>query len=159
MNVQISGYIEKYIQTEVRKKHKRYSNGSLSFFQKIIFVYIRIFNMVASSLESITAKLVQQLQQQGGQSSKQEDSKQIEQLQQLQHFFDQQQKSQQQQQQKGGQQQQQAGNVKVYTGPKDGKFIINKHGKKVYIDRKTLNANLQYQKAKPKAKKAKKARK
>jgi hypothetical protein len=119
--------------------------------------------MVASSLESITAKLVQQLQQQGGQSSKQEDSKQIEQLQQLQHFFDQQQKSQQQQQQKGGQyqqqQQQQAGNVKVYTGPKDGKFIINKHGKKVYIDRKTLNANLQYQKAKPKAKKAKKARK
>ena len=117
--------------------------------------------MVVSSLEAITTKLVQKLQQQGGQSSKQEDSKQIEQLQQLQHFFDQQQKQQQQQQQQqqGGQQQQQAGNVKVYTGPKDGKFIINKHGKKVYIDRKTLNANLQYQKAKPKAKKAKKARK
>jgi hypothetical protein len=125
--------------------------------------------MVVSSLEAITAKLVQKLQ--GGQSSKQEDSKQIEQLQQLQHFFDQQQKSQQQQQQQqqqqggqyqqqqGGQyqQQQQAGNVKVYTGPKDGKFIINKHGKKVYIDRKTLNANVQYQKAKPK--KARKARK
>jgi hypothetical protein len=115
--------------------------------------------MVVSSLEAITAKLVQKLQ--GGQSSKQEDSKQIEQLQQLQHFFDQQQKSQQQQQQQqqqqGGQQQQQAGNVKVYTGPKDGKFIINKHGKKVYIDRKTLNANVQYQKAKPK--KTKKTRK
>ena len=114
--------------------------------------------MVVSSLEAITAKLVQKLQ--GGQSSKQEDSKQIEQLQQLQHFFDQQQKSQQQQQQQQGgqyQQQQQAGNVKVYTGPKDGKFIINKHGKKVYIDRKTLNANVQYQKAKPK--KARKARK
>jgi len=114
--------------------------------------------MVVSSLEAITAKLVQKLQ--GGQSSKQEDSKQIEQLQQLQHFFDQQQKSQQQQQQQQGgqyQQQQQAGNVKVYTGPKDGKFIINKHGKKVYIDRKTLNANVQYQKAKPK--KTKKARK
>jgi hypothetical protein len=45
--------------------------------------------MVVSSLEAITAKLVQKLQ--GGQSSKQEDSKQIEQLQQLQHFFDQQQ--------------------------------------------------------------------
>jgi hypothetical protein len=123
--------------------------------------------MVVSSLEAITAKLVQKLQ--GGQSSKQEDSKQIEQLQQLQHFFDQQQKSQQQksqqqqggqyQQQQGGQyqQQQQAGNVKVYTGPKDGKFIINKQGKKVYIDRKTLNANVQYQKANPK--KARKARK
>ena len=116
--------------------------------------------MVVSSLEAITAELVKKLQQ-GGQSSKQEDSKQIEQLQQLQHFFDQQQKQQQEKQQQGGQyqQQQQAGNVKVYTGPKDGKFIINKQGKKVYIDRKTFNANLQYQKAKPKAKKAKKARK
>jgi hypothetical protein len=63
-------------------------------------------------------------------------------------------------QQQFQQQQQQAGNVKVYTGPKDGKFIINKHGKKVYIDRKSLNNNLQYQKAKPKkAAKARKAKK
>jgi hypothetical protein len=59
--------------------------------------------------------------------------------------------SQQQQQQ----QQQIAGNVKVYTGPKQGKFIINKNGKKVYIDRKTLNNNVPYNK-KVKAKKAKK---
>jgi len=104
--------------------------------------------MVVSSLEEITSKLVKQLQQ-GGQSQ-QQNSKQLEHLQQLQHFFDQQQSQQQQKQQQGGQyqQQQQAGNVKVYTGPKDGKFIINKHGKKVYIDRKTLNANLQYKKAK-----------
>ena len=49
--------------------------------------------------------------------------------------------------------QQFAGNVKVYTGPKQGKFIINKNGKKVYIDRKTLNTNVPYNK---KAKKAKK---
>jgi hypothetical protein len=47
-----------------------------------------------------------------------------------------------------------AGNVKVYTGPKEGKFIINKHGKKVYIDRKTLNNNVPYLKKKAKAKKA-----
>jgi len=32
-----------------------------------------------------------------------------------------------------------AGNIKVYTGPKKGMFIINNNGKKVYIDRKTLN--------------------
>ena len=59
-----------------------------------------------------------------------------------------------------------AGSVKVYTGPKQGKFIINKHGKKVYIDRKTLNNDIPYlkkakaakaAKAKPKAKAAKKA--
>jgi hypothetical protein len=37
-----------------------------------------------------------------------------------------------------------AGNIKVYTGPKKGMFIINKHGKKVYIDRKTLNKNVPY---------------
>jgi hypothetical protein len=117
--------------------------------------------MVVSSLEEITSKLVKQLQQ-GGQSQ-QQNSKQLEHLQQLQHFFDQQQQQQQQQQQKqqqGGQQQQkqqqQAGSVKVYTGPKDGKFIINKHGKKVYIDRNTLNANLQYKKAKKAVKKARK---
>jgi hypothetical protein len=59
-----------------------------------------------------------------------------------------------QQQQQQQQQQQIAGNVKVYTGPKQGKFIINKHGKKVYIDRKTLNNNVPYMKKK--AKKAKK---
>lgn len=53
-----------------------------------------------------------------------------------------------------------AGSVKVYTGPKQGKFIINKHGKKVYIDRKSLTNNLQYQKAKPKkAVRAKRAKK
>jgi hypothetical protein len=44
----------------------------------------------------------------------------------------------------GGGQEQIAGNIKVYTGPKKGKFIINKHGKKVYIDRKTINTNLPY---------------
>ena len=87
-----------------------------------------------TSLQALTTKLVQQLQQQGGQTPRLQ--------QQLQQF------------------QQQAGNVKVYTGPKDGKFIINKQGKKVYIDRKTLSANLQYQKAaKPKAKKARAAKK
>jgi hypothetical protein len=43
--------------------------------------------------------------------------------------------------------QQTAGNIKVYTGPKKGKFIINKHGKKVYIDRKTLNNSVPYKKA------------
>jgi hypothetical protein len=37
-----------------------------------------------------------------------------------------------------------AGNIKVYTGPKKGMFIINKHGKKVYIDRKTLHNNIPY---------------
>jgi hypothetical protein len=37
-----------------------------------------------------------------------------------------------------------AGNIKVYTGPKKGMFIINKHGKKVYIDRKTLKNNVPY---------------
>jgi hypothetical protein len=42
--------------------------------------------------------------------------------------------------------QQIAGNRKVYTGPKKGKFIINKHGKKVYIDRKTFNNSVPYNK-------------
>jgi hypothetical protein len=37
-----------------------------------------------------------------------------------------------------------AGNIKVYTGPKKGLFIINKHGKKVYLDRKTLQDNTTY---------------
>lgn len=87
-----------------------------------------------TSLQSLTSKLVQQLQQQGGQRQQQRLLQQFQQL----------------QQQQQEQQFQQAGNVKVYTGPKDGKFIINKHGKKVYIDRKSLNNNLQYQKAKAK---------
>jgi hypothetical protein len=52
-----------------------------------------------------------------------------------------------------------AGSVKVYTGPKQGKFIINKHGKKVYIDRKTLNNDVPYLKKKAKAAKAKKPKK
>jgi hypothetical protein len=37
-----------------------------------------------------------------------------------------------------------AGNIKVYTGPKKGLFIINKHGKKVYLDRKALNDGIPY---------------
>lgn len=57
------------------------------------------------------------------------------------------------------QMQQFAGNVKVYTGPKQGKFIINKHGKKVYIDRKTLKNDVPYNKKVNKANKAKKAKK
>lgn len=36
------------------------------------------------------------------------------------------------------------GSVKVYTGPKMGKFIINKKGKKVYLDRKTIAEGLKY---------------
>ena len=51
--------------------------------------------------------------------------------------------------QQGGNQQI-AGNIKVYTGPKEGKFIINKRGKKVYIDRKTMNNNVPYLKKKAK---------
>ena len=68
------------------------------------------------------------------------------QVQQLQQQLEQLQQQQQQQQQ----QEQIAGNVKVYTGPKQGKFIINKHGKKVYIDRKTLNKDIPYIKKKGK---------
>ena len=62
----------------------------------------------------------------------------------------QEQQEQQEQQQQEQQMQQIAGNVKVYTGPKQGKFIINKHGKKVYIDRKTLNKDIPYLKKKAK---------
>ena len=64
----------------------------------------------------------------------------------------QQQKQQEQEQEQEQEQQMQqiAGNVKVYTGPKQGKFIINKHGKKVYIDRKTLNKDIPYLKKKAK---------
>ena len=69
------------------------------------------------------------------------------QVQQLQQQLQQQLEQLQQQQQ---QQEQIAGNVKVYTGPKQGKFIINKHGKKVYIDRKTLNKDIPYLKKKAK---------
>jgi hypothetical protein len=48
------------------------------------------------------------------------------------------------------------GSVKVYTGPKKGKFYINKMGKKVYLDRKTLNEEIPYmRKAKAKGAKAK----
>lgn len=36
------------------------------------------------------------------------------------------------------------GSVKVYTGPKMGKFVINKKGKKVYLDRKTIAESLKY---------------
>jgi hypothetical protein len=36
------------------------------------------------------------------------------------------------------------GSVKVYTGPKMGKFVINKKGKKVYLDRKTIAEGLKY---------------
>lgn len=71
------------------------------------------------------------------------------QVQQLQQQL-QQQLEQLQQQQQQQQQEQIAGNVKVYTGPKQGKFIINKHGKKVYIDRKTLNKDIPYIKKKGK---------
>jgi hypothetical protein len=45
-----------------------------------------------------------------------------------------------------------AGKVKVYTGPKNGKYII-KNGSKVYIDRKSISNNVQYiKKTKPKKK-------
>ena len=33
------------------------------------------------------------------------------------------------------------GSMKVYTGPKGGKFVINKKGKKVYLDR-NVNARV-----------------
>jgi hypothetical protein len=39
-----------------------------------------------------------------------------------------------------------AGYVKVYTCPKQFNFIINKHGKKVYIDRKGLKNDIPYNK-------------
>lgn len=38
------------------------------------------------------------------------------------------------------------GNVNVYTGPKDGKFYINKHGKKVYLNREMLQKKVLYKK-------------
>jgi hypothetical protein len=36
------------------------------------------------------------------------------------------------------------GSVKVYTGAKNGKFIINKKGRKVYLNKKTIQDNLKY---------------
>lgn len=38
------------------------------------------------------------------------------------------------------------GSMKVYTGPKGGKFVINKKGKKIYLDKKTLKAEVKYRK-------------
>jgi hypothetical protein len=49
------------------------------------------------------------------------------------------------------------GSVKVYTGPRKGKFVINKKGKKVYLDRKTIASDLQYTPKKSAKKSAKKA--
>lgn len=110
----------------------------------------------------MSGKLQQQQQRlQGGflqqliqQFSQSEDKKQ--QQQQLQQQQQQQLQLQLQQQQQGGQQI--AGNVKVYTGPKQGKFMINKKGKKVYIDRKTLKTDVPYLKKKAKKGKAKVAK-
>ena len=48
------------------------------------------------------------------------------------------------------------GSVKVYTGPKNGKFIINRKGKKVYLNRKSLSENVKYTPKKPKKKSVKK---
>ncbi len=50
------------------------------------------------------------------------------------------------------------GSTKVYTGPKKGKFYVNKHGKKVYLNRAMLNDEVPYKKA-TKAKKPTKAKK
>lgn len=35
------------------------------------------------------------------------------------------------------------GNIKVFTGPKGGKFVM-RHGKKVYLDKNTISNALQY---------------
>jgi hypothetical protein len=126
-----------------------------------------------AALEALTEQLQEQLQnynggkKRGSRSTKsklqQQQQQQLQYQQQQQQYYQGGQQQQlyggQQQQLYGGQQQQLyggqqiAGNVKVYTGPKQGKFIINKHGKKVYIDRKTLNNNVPYLKKKAKAKK------
>jgi hypothetical protein len=47
------------------------------------------------------------------------------------------------------------GSVKVYTGPKGGKFIINRKGKKVYLQRKSLTENVKYTPKKTKTTKKK----
>tara|TARA_Y100000389_G_scaffold171078_1_gene178529 strand:- start:40 stop:207 length:168 start_codon:yes stop_codon:yes gene_type:complete len=36
------------------------------------------------------------------------------------------------------------GSVKVYTGPKGGKFIINKKRKKVYLNKKSISDSVKY---------------
>jgi hypothetical protein len=54
------------------------------------------------------------------------------------------------------------GSTKVYTGPKKGKFYINKKGKKVYLNRAMINDEVPYPKKKKpvaKAAKSKKAKK
>jgi hypothetical protein len=38
------------------------------------------------------------------------------------------------------------GNVNVYTGPKEGKFYMNKSGKKVYLNRNMLQQKVPYKK-------------
>jgi len=40
------------------------------------------------------------------------------------------------------------GNIKVYTGPRGGKFIITKNGKKNYLDKPSYNKNIKYLKPK-----------
>jgi type II secretory pathway pseudopilin PulG len=105
-------------------------------------------------LGGFLSQLLEQLVEQDDRRDRQRLQQQQQQQQQLQQQLQQQQRLQQQQ----GGQQQIAGNVKVYTGPKEGKFIINKHAKKVYIDRKTLNNNLPYVKKNAKKGKAKVAK-
>jgi len=36
------------------------------------------------------------------------------------------------------------GSVKVYTGPRNGKFFINKEKKKIYLNRRTIEDNIVY---------------
>jgi hypothetical protein len=50
------------------------------------------------------------------------------------------------------------GSTKVYTGPKKGKFYVNKKGKKVYLNRAMINDEIPYKKKKPAAKPAKPAK-
>jgi hypothetical protein len=45
------------------------------------------------------------------------------------------------------------GNVNVYTGPKDGKFYMNRSGKKVYLKRDMLEKKVSYNKGKGNKKK------
>ena len=47
------------------------------------------------------------------------------------------------------------GSTKVYTGPKKGKFYINKKGNKVYLNRKMLEDEVPYKNKKTPAKPAK----
>lgn len=50
------------------------------------------------------------------------------------------------------------GSTKVYTGPKKGKFYINKKGKKVYLNRSMLNDEVPYKPKKAVVKKPKVAK-